>query len=320
MKKDIIKEFLAKYATALSTLIIFVIFSITINNFFSAMNIFMLLRQMSMLTIIALGFILVMGSGGFDMSIGNSVGLVSMMFALVFINTNNIWFALIISIACGPLVGLVNGVLTAYLGLPDFIATFSVGSIVYGFKMMLTKGNPIFFPNNMPAFFKFIGQGYVGPVPFPVIIMLIVLLLFIFITRKTAFGRRLYAMGGNMVASIYAGIDVKKYKVLAYLVLGFCVAIAAILLTSRLGSAQPLAGEDYLLDVIAVCFLSTTMFGNGEPTALGVFVGAFMIAMLGNGLTMLNVQYYFQYITKGFVVVIAIFLSVLLGQKGRAKI
>jgi ribose/xylose/arabinose/galactoside ABC-type transport system permease subunit len=314
------REFLARYATALSTLIIFVIFSIVINNFFNATNIFMLLRQMSMLTIIALGFILVMGSGGFDMSIGNSVGLISMIFALIFNHTGNIWFALVISMACGPIVGFINGVLTAYVGLPDFIATFSVGSMVYGLKMMLTKGNPIFFPNNMPAFFNFIGQGYVGPLPFPVIVMLIVLLLFIFITRKTVFGRRLYAIGGNIVASIYAGINVKKYKVLAYLVLGFCVSIAAILLTSRLGSAQPLAGEDYLLDVIAVCFLSTTMFGNGEPTALGVFVGAFLISMLNNGLTMLNVQYYFQYITKGLVVVVAISLSILLGQKGKEKI
>ena len=106
----------------------------------------------------------------------------------------------------------------------------------------------------------------------------------------------------------------------AYMISGLAVAIAAILLTSWLGSAQPLAGEDYLLDVIAAAFLSTTMFGNGEPTAVGVLVGSFLIGMLTTGLTMLNVQYYFQYMVKGLVVIIAVLLSVLLGQKIKMKV
>jgi len=312
-------ELLRKYATLFGAIAIFIIFSIIVDNFFTLTNLLMLLRQMSMLTIISFGFTFVMAAGGFDMSIGNLAGLISVILALVLSNTNNCILAFAVSLGVGLLVGYINGILTAYIGFPDFIATFAVGSVVYGIKMLITKGNPIFL-SNPPDLFVFIGQGFIGPIPFPVILMLLFLLISDFILSKTKLGRRVYAIGGNLVASLYAGIKVKRYKLITFLFSGLSVAIASIIMTSRLGSGQPLAGENFLLDVIAVVFLSTTMFGEGEPTAKGAFVGALIISMLNNGLTMLNVQYYFQYITKGLVVIAAIMVSVLLGQKLRIKL
>ncbi|WP_028306390.1 ABC transporter permease [Desulfitibacter alkalitolerans] len=317
--KSKIKEFFRKYGTVLGALIIFIAFSLTTERFLTSSNMLMLLRQMSMLTIIALGFTFVMGAGGFDMSIGSACGLVTMLFALTFLGTGSLLLGLMVALACGLLIGLINGFLAAYIGLPDFIATFAVGSIAYGIKMMLTKGNPIFYPQDMPAIFTFLGQGFVGPIPFPVILMFFFLALAIFVLNKTSLGRRVYAIGGNPTAALYAGINIKKYRLITFLISGLSVAIASIILTSRLGSAQPLAGEEYLLDVIAVVFLSTTMFGEGEPTPSGTFVGALIISMLNNGLTMLNVQYYFQYITKGSVVILAVLLAVAFGQKLRVK-
>lgn len=312
-------ELLRKYATLFGAIAIFIIFSIIVDNFFTLTNLLLLLRQMSMLTIISFGFTFVMAAGGFDMSIGNLAGLISIILALVLSNTDNCILAFAVSLGVGLLVGYINGILTAYIGFPDFIATFAVGSVVYGIKMLITKGNPIFL-SNPPDLFIFIGQGFIGPIPFPVILMLLFLLISDFILNKTKLGRRVYAIGGNLVASLYAGIKVKKYKLITFLFSGLSVAIASIIMTSRLGSGQPLAGENFLLDVIAVVFLSTTMFGEGEPTAKGAFVGALIISMLNNGLTMLNVQYYFQYITKGLVVIAAIMVSVLLGQKLRIKL
>lgn len=312
-------ELLRKYATLFGAIAIFIIFSIIVDNFFTLTNLLMLLRQMSMLTIISFGFTFVMAAGGFDMSIGNLAGLISVILALMLSNTNNCILAFAVSLGVGLLIGYINGILTAYIGFPDFIATFAVGSVVYGIKMLITKGNPIFL-SNPPDLFVFIGQGFIGPIPFPVILMLLFLLISDFILNKTKLGRRVYAIGGNPVASLYAGIKVKKYKLITFLFSGLSVAIASIIMTSRLGSGQPLAGENFLLDVIAVVFLSTTMFGEGEPTAKGAFVGALIISMLNNGLTMLNVQYYFQYITKGLVVIAAIMVSVLLGQKLRIKL
>ncbi len=314
------KELLRRYGTVLGALAIFTVFSLTAKNFFTSTNLLMLLRQMSMLTIVSLGFTFVMAAGGFDMSIGNSTGLINILFAIIIINTNNFWLALSAALVIGMAIGAINGTLIAYIGLPDFIGTFAVGSIVYGIKMLITRGNPIFFDDSVPKIFPFIGQGYVGPIPFPVILMVIFVAIAIFTLNKTSLGRRIYAIGGNSIASLYAGINVKKYRFLTFLISGLGVALASVIMTSRLGSAQPLAGEEFLLDAISVVFLSTTMFGDGEPTGGGTFVGALIISMLNNGLTMLNVPYYFQYITKGTVVIFAVVLSVALGQKLRVKL
>ena len=320
LSKNETVEILRKYGTVMGALLIFIIFSIVSQNFFTVNNQLMLLRQMSMLTIIALGFTFVMGAGGFDMSIGNTTGLVNIVFAMALISTNNFWIALLAALACGAAVGLINGTLVAYIGLPDFIATFAVGSIMYGLKMLITRGNPIFFPADIPPISIFIGRGFVGRIPFPVILMLFFVVLTVFVLNKTTLGRRIYAIGGNPVASIYAGINVRRYRLLTFIISGLSVAIAAVILTSRLGSAQPLAGEEFLLDAIAVVFLSTTMFGDGEPTGSGTFVGAFIISMLNNGLTMLNVPYYFQFITKGVVVIFAVVVSVMLAKKLKLKL
>ncbi len=314
-----LREFIRKYGTVIGALILFIVFSLIIERFLTASNILMLLRQMSMLTIIALGFNFVMGAGGFDMSIGSACGLIAMVFALTLLGTGSLLLALSAALLCGLLVGLINGMLVAYIGLPDFIATFAVGSIIYGVKMLMTRGNPVSYPSDISPVFAFIGRGFVGPFPFPVIIMFFIFILTVFVLYRTSFGRRVYAIGGNPVASLYAGINIKKYRLATFVISGLSVALASIILTSRLGSAQPLAGEEFLLDVIAVVFLSTTMFGEGEPTPSGTFIGALIISMLNNGLTMLNVPYYFQFITKGSVVIVAVLLAVTLGQKLRIK-
>jgi ribose transport system permease protein len=309
-----------KYGTVMGAALIFIIFSIVAENFLTAKNLLILLRQMSMLTIISLGFTFVMAAGGFDMSIGNAAGLVNILFGITLMRTNDLLLSIIVGLACGLVVGVVNGLLVAHIGLPDFIGTFAVGSIVYGLKMMISKGNPIFFREDVTPAAVFIGQGYVGPIPFPVILMVIFVVITIFVLGKTTLGRRLYAVGGNRTASLYAGINVKKFRMISFIICGLGVAIAAIITTSRLGSAQPLAGEDFLLDAIAVVFLSTTMFGEGEATAAGTFFGALIITMLNFGLTMLNLEYYFQNITKGLVVILAVLISVMLQRKTSVKV
>lgn len=308
-----------KYGTAIAGVLIFAGFSFTTKYFLSTHNFLLMLKQMSMLTIISLGFTFVMAAGGFDMSIGFVTGLINVFFASVLLHTGNLPLAILIALLIGSLVGLTNGALAAYIGLPDFIATFAVGSIALGIDMMYTGGNPVFL-QNPPEAFLFIGQGYLGPVPFPIIVMFAVLIVVLIVLNRTKLGMRIYAIGGNPRAALYAGINVKLYRLLTFIISGLSVAVASIVLTSRLGSGQPQAGANYLLDAISVCFLSTTMFGEGEPTAEGVFVGAFIITMLNCGLTMLNVTYYFQYITKGIVVILAVTSSILMGQKLQIKL
>jgi ribose/xylose/arabinose/galactoside ABC-type transport system permease subunit len=307
--------FVRRYGTALFGLVVFAFFSIFAENFLSWNNQMILLRQMSMLTIVALGFTFVMAAGGFDMSLGNAAGLINVLFGIVYIATGNLMLAILTAIMVSLCVSSVNGLLVGVIGLPDFIATFAVGTITYGLKMLITKGNPKTLPADFGDAIFFIGQGRIGSVPFPVIIMIVMVLITMFILKKTTLGRRIYAIGGNRTASQYSGINVKKYRFITFVLAGLFLSLASVILTSRLGSAQPLAGEDFMLDTIAAVFLSTTMFGEGEPTAEGTFIGAFIITMMTNGLTMMSVEYYFQYITKGLVVILSVLLSVYLSNK-----
>jgi ribose transport system permease protein len=315
LDRYMVMSFVRRYGTALFGLSVFIFFSFFARNFFSWSNQMILLRQMSMLTIVALGFTFVMAAGGFDMSLGNAAGLINITFGIVFIATGNLLLAIVAAILVGLSTGAINGFLAGIIGLPDFIATFAVGTIAYGVKMLISKGNPMTLPSTSGETVFFIGQGRVGSIPFPVIFMLIMLVVSMFILKKTCLGRRIYSIGGNRTASQYSGINVKNYRFITFLISGVFLSLASVILTSRLGSAQPLAGEDFMLDTIAAVFLSTTMFGEGEPTAEGTFIGAFVITMLTNGLTMMNVEYYFQYITKGLVVILSVLLSVYLGNK-----
>lgn len=312
-----------RYGTALFGVVMFIVFSFLAENFCSWSNLMIMLRSMSMLCICALGFTFVMAAGGFDMSIGNAAGLVNMLFVYTLIASKSLLLAMVVGLLVGLAVGLVNGVLSGVVGLPDFIATYAVGCVAYGIKMLISGGNPTTIPKDigLPALTFSMGQGRIPlggiTIPVPVIIMLAFCILAVFILKKTPLGRRVYAIGGNRIASQYSGINVKKYRVITFLFSGLFMAVAAILQTSRLGSGQPLAGEDFLMDTIAAVYLSTTMFGEGEPTPEGTIVGVFIITMLTNGLTMLGVQYYFQYITKGVVVILAVLVSV--WQSSKAK-
>jgi ribose/xylose/arabinose/galactoside ABC-type transport system permease subunit len=298
-----------------------VVFSVQAKNFFSIDNVMLLLKQMSMLTVISLGFTFVMAVGGFDMSVGFGTGLIGIVFVTLLLSTNNFLIALLGALVTGILIGCVNGVLVSYIGLPDFIGTFAVGSVIYGIKMMITEGNPIYVKNiEGPSIdlFKYLNSGMVlGFIPIMVILMIVFIAIGYILMEKTKLGRRIYAIGGNKEAALFSGINVKFYKFITYVISGLTVALTAVMVCSRLNSAQPTSGEGYLMEAISVVFLSTTMFGEGQPTIMGTVVGAFIISMLNNGLTMLGMTYYFQDITTGIVVILAVLMSVVMAKKSK---
>jgi len=308
------KTLLKKYGVLIATFVLMVIFSFATPAFMTSRNMLMLLRQISMLTMVSIGMTFVMAAGGFDMSVGYAIGLINVTVALALKSGMGVFLSLVLALLAGMGVGALNGVLVSFVGLPDFIGTFAVGSIAFGLKMMVTRGNPIMLWD-APKGFSFIGQGYVGAIPFPIILMVTAIVLTSFVMKYTRLGRRLYYIGGNKTAALYSGINVKRYRFLSFVISGFCVAVTSIILTSRVGSGQPLAGEEYLLDAISAVFLGMTMFGEGEPNVPGSFVGAFLIGMLTNALTLMNVAYYFQYITKGVAVILAVTVSIISRSK-----
>ncbi len=319
LKQDKTKLFIRRYGTVIVALLVFILFSVTAKGFFTPKNVMLLLKQMSNLTIITMGFTFVMAVGGFDMSVGYACGLVGIVFVKVLLSTGSFWLALLAGLAVGLIVGIVNGTLCSYVGLPDFIGTFAVGSIIYGIKMMITEGNPIFIKGATGPgidLLKKINTGTLAGVPVMAIVMIAVVIVAYILMEKTKLGRRVYSVGGNREASMYAGIDVKKYKFICYVISALCVAVTAVLVVARLNSAQPTSGEGYLMDAISAVYLSTTMFGEGQPTILGSVVGSFIISMLSNGMTMLGMTYYFQDITTGIVVILAVLMSVIMKKKG----
>lgn len=322
MKREITeksKNVIRKYGTVFVALLVFAYFSFSANGFFSTQNIMLLLKQMSALTIISLGFTFVMAVGGFDMSIGYATGLVGIVFVKILLSTGSFMLSLSAGLAIGLLIGCFNGILVSYIGLPDFIGTFAVGSVIYGIKMMITEGNPIYVKGVESSginLFRSINSAMLfGVVPVMVIIMLFFIILCYILMEKTRLGRRIYAIGGNREAALFSGINVRWYKFITYLISGIMVVFTAVLVCSRLNSAQPTSGEGYLMNAISVVYLSTTMFGEGQPTILGTVVGAFIISMLSNGLTMLGMTYYFQDITTGVVVILAVLMSVVMNKK-----
>ncbi|MGE5614524.1 MAG: ABC transporter permease [Bacillota bacterium] len=315
------KNILRKCGTVIVALLVFIFFSFMTGGFFTTKNVMLLLKQMSALTIISLGFTFVMAVGGFDMSVGFATGLVGIIFVRILMSTTNFFLALAVGLVVGVAIGVVNGILVSYIGLPDFIGTFAVGSIVYGIKMMMTEGNPIYVKGvegkGIDIFRAINSEMVFEIIPIMVIIMLVFIVICYVLMEKTKLGRRIYAIGGNREAAMFSGINVKFYKFITYVVSGLMVAFTAVLVCSRLNSAQPTSGEGYLMDAISAVYLSTTMFGEGQPTILGTVVGAFIIAMLSNGLTMLGMTYYFQDITTGVVVIFAVLMSVTLSKKGK---
>ena len=271
-------------------------------------NVISILRQIAMLATISLGLTFVLITKRSDLSIGYSTSFLGIVVAALLVRAGmNIWLAALITVLLGALIGLINGVVIAYLGVPDFIASLGVGYVVAGINQAYTKGHPI---SNLPADFEIFGaQRLGGVIPNAVIIMLIVLVVSSIILNQTKLGRYIYGVGDNEEASLMSGVNTRSTIVWAYVFCGIACGVTAVMLTSRLGSAHPQAAEDYLLDAIAAVWLGGTAFKDGEPNLAGTLLGALIIGTMANGLTILNVSYYYQDIATGLIILAAVIIT-----------
>ena len=207
------------------------------------------------------------------------------------------------------------GILVAYVKVPDFIGTLGFGYVLSGINQAFTKGHPV---TNLPEQFEIFGaRKLFGVLPNAVIIMLLVLATAAVILNHTKLGRYIYGVGDNEEASLMSGVDTKKTIACAYILCGAACGITAVMLTSRLGSAHPQAAEDYLLNSIASVWLGSTAFRDGQPNLAGTLLGALIIGTMANGLTILNVEYYYQDIATGLIILAAVIVSSV--QRGHKK-
>jgi ribose/xylose/arabinose/galactoside ABC-type transport system permease subunit len=277
-------------------------------------NLINILKQASINGILAMGMMFVIISGGIDLSVGSIVAL-SGVIAATFAHPGEypLIVPIFLSIAVGALIGLANGSLVAYGNIPPFIVTLGSMTIVRGLALITAGGQPVF---GVTDVFQYLAGGKVLEfIPYLVIYYVLVTAICAVALNWTVFGRRVYAVGGNEVAANVSGINVNGLKLAVYTISGLLAGLAGLLLASRIISGNPTAGQGYELDAIAAVIIGGVSMTGGAGKWYGTFVGALFIAVIGNGLDIMNVSAHFQLIIKGAIIIIAVLLDI----KGKAR-
>ena len=285
-------------------LVMCVVLTISTEQFLVEDNIFSVLRQISFIAILAIGECLVIITGGIDLSVGSIFAMSSVVAAMSMAQWGvSVFVGIVIGLFVGAVFGLANGLFITKLRLPPFIATLGTLSIARGLAYGVTGGYPI---SSLPQAFKYIGQGYIGPVPFPVVLLVFLGVIFTIFLRKTVLGRRIYAIGGNEETARVSGIKVKNVKLIVYVLSGVMASISGMATAGRLGVAQSTAGQGYELDAIAAVIIGGASVTGGIGTVFGAIIGAAIMGVLKNGLVLLSVSAYWQQAIVGCVIILAV--------------
>ena len=302
MKKlvDIIKD----RAIYMVLLVMVIFFTIANNRFLTPNNLLNIAKQVSIFGIASVGMTYVILLGGIDLSIGSIISFINIVTAYFMVNLGmNPWISVILSLIISTIIGFINGFIIAEVKMPPLIVTFASQTILAGFAYIICNGRPI---SRFDEAFLKIGQGYVGAIPVPIIIMVICFIIGAFILVKTYFGRYFYALGGNEEAAELSGIRVKRVKYLVYALSGFFAGIAGIVMLSRANTAQPNAGLGYEFDVITCVVLGGVSVNGGSGKISNVIAGVLIIGCLSNGMILMNVSSYMQMVVKGVILLLAV--------------
>lgn len=304
-KKKVINQ-INVYRSVLILIVICIFASILSDSFLSIANLFNVIKQITVAGIVGCGMTFVILTGGIDLSVGSIVGLSGAIAAGIMASTGNAVLAVLAALGIGILCGAANGFFVAQCDIPPFIATLGMMTLLRGCVLVYTKGAPISIKVDS---YKFIGKGLVAGIPFPVIVLLVLYLIAHYLLTQTSFGRNVYAFGGNREAARLSGIRVKYTEWMVYIFNGLMSGIAAVVLTARLGSAQSTSGEGIEMDAIAAVILGGTSLSGGSGFVLPTVVGAMIMGIIDNILTLMNVSPHATNIVKGAVVLIAVLVD-----------
>lgn len=297
-------DIIRKYGIILVMLVLMVLFSVLSDVFLTYNNLINICRQVSMIGIASIGGMFVMLLGGIDLSQGALVSFINIVCAYLMVKAGIPYgAAIVINIAAGALVGYLNGIFVTMLNIPPLIATLGTQNILFGLAYIICKGQSI---AGFPDVFRTIGQGYLGPIPIPVILMVIFFAIGGFILNKTYFGRFLYAIGGNEEAAKLSGIHVKRVKRMVYMLSGLFTSISAIVTLSRVNSGQANTGTGFEFDVITAIVLGGISVNGGSGKLYNAILGVLIIGILNNGLVLINMSQYMQMIIKGVILIAAV--------------
>ena len=301
------KNYLSKYGILMALLVICIVLSFATPYFFTAQNLLIVLRQVSINGILAIGVTFVIIAGGIDLSLGSVIALTGVIAAsFAHPGTYPLIVPLLLAILSGVLIGAVNGLTITIGRVAPFIVTLGMMTIARGLALVLSNGRPV---TNLSPSFNFIGGGNVFGIPVPILIFAFVIVVSSIILKYTRIGRYVYAVGGNENAARASGILVNRVKLFAYIMCSGLAALAGIVLASRITTGQPNAGIAYELDAIAAVVIGGTSLLGGRGSIAGTVIGVLIIGVINNGLDLLNVSSYYQQIIKGIIIVGAVLLD-----------
>lgn len=307
--KDIVMDFYGKAGILIILLIMVIGLSVGTDTFLTYRNLINVLRQITFYAMIGFGEMAIIITGGFDMSAGSIVGLTSVLTAMVAQNASTpVIVIFLVAAMIGLAVGMFNGGMVAYVGVPPFIATMGSQIICRGLALLIADGRPI---NGLSDSFVWLGAGSIGLLPIPVIFIIISAIITWYLMKYTKTGRHIYAVGGNAQAALVSGIKTKRIKLFVFMFEGVLCAIAGMVLTARVSSGQPSLGEGFEMDAIAGAVIGGVSLSGGVGTIYGVVCGALVIGVLNNGMDLLNINGYWQQIAQGALIVLAVTLDIL---------
>ena len=293
-------------AIVLILLVLIVILAIIKPVFLSAENLLNIMRQVTIVAILGIGMSYVLISAEIDLSVGSLAALSGIIVALTLKSGWNMGICILLALLSSVFCGFLNGAIHTFAKIPSFIVTMGMLNIARGVVLVITNSYPI---TGLPAAFKVLGRGYLGPIPIPVIIMVVCYVIGYIVLKYTKFGRSIYAIGGNIEAARLSGIPVSRNKVLIHTISGLTAGIAGVVLASRVFSGQPGAGNGLELDAIAACVIGGTSTSGGKGRLWGTFLGALIMGIIANGMNLLNISTNWQLIMQGTIIIVAVGLD-----------
>ena len=297
-----------KFLMLIILVLLNVFFALTSENYLSVENIFNMLKQSAMVIIVASAATILMMTGNFDLSTGSTLALTGVIYTLLLVSGMALWPAALIAILCGSLVGVINGALVSKIEFPPFIATLGMMYIARGLALILAKGTPVR-GDKVPPGITTLARGDFLGVPIPVYFLVFFVLVFLVVERKSLFGKYSMTIGSNRNAAFYSGIAVGTIVFWNYVIVGVLASFSGILTASRLAAGDPRIGVGFEFDAILAILLGGTSLQGGKGSVIGTLIGALIVAVLGNGLDMLNILSFWQSILKGVIFVFAIVVN-----------
>ncbi len=305
MRSARIRDFLQCYGLVVSFVLLCLVLSFLSDRFLTVSNLTNVLRQSTINLIIAIGMTYVILTAGIDLSVGAVLALSTVVTADLLQRGVPVIPTILLGLTLGGILGMASGLLISRVKVPPFVATLGMMTVARGLALTYTQGRPI---TGLPATFRYIGTGFLGPIPMPIIVAAVSFIAGYLLLTRTRMGMNLYALGNNPIAAHYTGIATSNYITFVYVLAGALAALAGMILVARLDSAQPTAGISYEFDAIAAVVVGGTSFAGGEGSLMGTLLGVLVISVLNNGLNLLNVSSFYQPVVTGVVIALALLL------------